>query len=183
MAYSPFSVGGAFSQNKVTTWRWAFYINLVIGAAFAPIYIIFLPVANPQKHITFLQKLKKLDYCGIILNIGAFTCLVMAINFGGNLYEWNAGPEITLWSVSEILILSAVNVNYMFRTVGGVLLVLFALQQAFSIGTTIKDRIFPADFLRMPFMWLLFAMMSCAATACLVSPLHPTGGSYIGDKS
>ncbi|KAF4635653.1 hypothetical protein G7Y89_g2452 [Cudoniella acicularis] len=139
-------VGGAFSENAKTTWRWAFYINLCIGAAFAPIYFWFLPRGDPQKTIPFAAKFKQLDYLGIALNIGAFTALIMAINFGGNLYAWNDGREIALW------------------TVGGFLLLLFGLQQAFKIGTTFEQRIFPADFLRMKIMWVLFALMNAAAT-------------------
>jgi hypothetical protein len=87
---------------------------------------------------------------GIALNIGAFTTLIMAINFGGNLYNWNDGREVALW------------------TVGGVLLLLFALQQRFKIGTNFKERIFPADFLTMKIMWLLFALMNAAATCVFV---------------
>lgn len=35
-------IGGAFSQSSVG-WRWAFYINLLIGAVFAPVYIFMIP--------------------------------------------------------------------------------------------------------------------------------------------
>ncbi|KAJ9660037.1 hypothetical protein H2201_007078 [Coniosporium apollinis] len=147
-------VGGAFAQNRVTTWRWAFYINLCIGAAFAPIYIFFLPKADPQKQTPFMDKLKQLDYAGMVLNVGAFTALIMAINFGGNVYDWDDGREIALW------------------TVGGVLLLLFGLQQKFKIGTNFTERIFPADFLRKPIMWLLFALMNAAATCVYVPTFY-----------
>ncbi|KAH8585515.1 major facilitator superfamily domain-containing protein [Bisporella sp. PMI_857] len=147
-------VGGAFSENARTTWRWAFYINLCIGAAFAPIYFWFLPEGDPQKSTAFTAKLRQLDYLGVALNVGAFTALIMAINFGGNLYAWNDGREIALW------------------TVGGVLLLVFALQQRFIIGTTIKERIFPADFLKMKIMWLLFALMNAAATCVFIPTFY-----------
>ncbi|RMD44861.1 hypothetical protein DV735_g318, partial [Chaetothyriales sp. CBS 134920] len=78
----------------------------------------------------------------------------MAINFRGNLYAWNDGREIALW------------------TVGGVLLLLFGLQQAFKIGTTFEHRIFPADLLQMRIMWLLFALMSAAATCVFVPTFY-----------
>lgn len=144
-------IGGAFSENLHATWRWAFYINLCIGGAFAPIYIFFLPRGDPQKDIRLKQKLLQIDYLGMVLNVGAFTALIMAINFGGNLYDWGTGQEIALW------------------VVGGVLLLLFALQQRFTIGTTDTERIFPADFLRQPLMWLLFALMCSASTCVFVS--------------
>ncbi|KAJ5673212.1 major facilitator superfamily transporter [Penicillium longicatenatum] len=146
-------VGGAFAQNVHTTWRWAFYINLCIGAVFAPVYIFFLPRADPQECISLNHKLQQIDYLGAVLNAGALTALVMAISFGGNLFDWEAGREIALW------------------VVGGVLLLLFGLQQAFKIGTTREERIFPADLLRMPIMWLLFALM-CAASTCVFIPTY-----------
>lgn len=147
-------IGGAFSENSHATWRWAFYINLCIGGAFAPIYIFFLPRGDPQKDIRLKQKLLQIDYLGMVLNVGAFTALIMAINFGGDLYDWGAGQEIALW------------------VVGGVLLLLFALQQRFTIGTTDTERIFPADFLRQPLMWLLFALMCSASTCVFVSDVY-----------
>ncbi|KAJ5586729.1 uncharacterized protein N7459_002494 [Penicillium hispanicum] len=144
-------VGGAFSENVHATWRWAFYINLCIGGAFAPVYIFFLPRGDPQKEAGITQKLLQIDYLGMILNVGAFTALIMAINFGGNLYDWNARQEIALWAV------------------GGVLLLVFVLQQRFTVGTTDTERIFPADLLRFPLMWILFALM-CAASTCVFVP-------------
>lgn len=89
------------------------------------------------------------------LNIGALTALIMAINFGDNLFAWNSGREIALW------------------VVGGVILLLFVLQQAFSVGTTENERVFPADFLLMPLMWLLFCLMCCAATCVFVRDSTP----------
>lgn len=141
-------MGGAFSENPHATWRWAFYINLCIGGGFAPVYIFFLPRGDPQKGSSIQHKLLQIDYLGMVLNVGAFTALIMAINFGGNLYDWGAGQEIALW------------------VVGGSLLLAFVLQQRFTVGTTDTERIFPADFLRLPLMWLLFALM-CAASTCV----------------
>lgn len=146
-------VGGAFAQNRHATWRWSFYINLCIGAAFSPIYIFYLPRGDPQKVTSFRQKLLQIDYLGMVLNVGAFTALIMAINFGGNIFAWDSGREIALW------------------VVGGVVLLLFILQQAFSVGTTETERVFPADFLNMPLMWLLFCLMNCAATCVFVSDI------------
>ncbi|KAJ5177213.1 uncharacterized protein N7482_003090 [Penicillium canariense] len=146
-------VGGAFSQNAHTTWRWAFYINLCIGGAFAPVYIFLLPRCDPQPETSKVQKLLQIDYLGMVLNIGAFTALIMAINFGGNMFSWGAAKEIALW------------------VVGGLLLILFILQQIFTIGTTDLERIFPVQFLRHPLMWILFSLM-CAASTCVFVPTY-----------
>ncbi|KAJ5716557.1 hypothetical protein N7493_008468 [Penicillium malachiteum] len=146
-------VGGAFSQNVNMTWRWAFYINLCIGGMFSPIFVFYLPQGDPQPEARLKRKLLQIDYLGILLNTGTFTALIMAINFGGTLYGWGAGQEIALW------------------VVGGVLLIMFTLQQRFTLGTTEGERIFPADFLSRPLMWLLFAEMSAAGT-CVFIPTY-----------
>ncbi|KAJ5222075.1 uncharacterized protein N7469_010962 [Penicillium citrinum] len=146
-------IGGAFAENRHATWRWSFYINLCIGAAFSPIYIFYLPRGDPQKLVKLRQKVSQIDILGMVLNIGALTALIMAINFGGNLFAWGSGREIALW------------------VVGGVILLLFLVQQAFHIGTTYTERVFPADLLRRPLMWLLFTLMACAGT-CVFVPTY-----------
>ncbi len=67
------------------------------------------------------------------------------------MFDWGAAQEIVLW------------------VVGGVLLILFILQQGFTIGTTDSERIFPAQFLRHRLIWILFALMCAAATCVFVS--------------
>ncbi|KAJ6155795.1 hypothetical protein N7470_006361 [Penicillium chermesinum] len=124
-------IGGAFAENRHTTWRWAFYINLVIGGLFAPIYLFFLPMADPQKGVALKDKLRQVD-------------------FGNILFPWGSAKEISLW------------------VVGGILLVVFIVQQATAFTTTKANRIFPGDFLRKPIMWILFIAMACASTAVFV---------------
>ncbi|KAJ5272444.1 hypothetical protein N7478_007569 [Penicillium angulare] len=146
-------VGGAFSDNRHAGWRWSFYINLCIGAVASPVYIFMLPKADPHPEATLRAKLLQIDYLGAFLNVSSLVCLTMALNFGGDLYDWNSGPEIALW------------------VVGGALLLLFCLQQAFTIGTTKRERIFPLELLRQPLMWLLFALMAAAGT-CVFVPTY-----------
>ncbi|KAG0633768.1 major facilitator superfamily domain-containing protein [Tuber brumale] len=142
-------VGGAFSESSAT-WRWAFYINLLIGAVFAPVYLVLLPSADPQPNTPFVPRIKQLDWLGTILNIGSFVSLIMAINFGGTLYAWDSPQEIALF------------------VVGGVLIIVFGVTQAYSVLTTPAQRLFPGEFLRDPFLVLLFAMMAAASTAIFV---------------
>lgn len=80
----------------------------------------------------------------------------MALTFGGTEYDWSDGREIALW------------------VVGGVLMLSFAIQQTFTIGTTLETRLFPVDFLRKKIMWILYVLMSAAATCVFVRDfLHP----------
>lgn len=109
-----------------------------------------LPSADPQPNTPAMARIKQLDWLGMILNIGSFVSLIMAINFGGTLYAWGSGQEIALF------------------VVGGLLIIAFGVTQAFSVFTTPTQRLFPGEFLRDPFLVMLFAMMAAASTAIFV---------------
>ncbi|KAL8979584.1 MAG: hypothetical protein Q9177_006103, partial [Variospora cf. flavescens] len=150
-------IGGAFTDSSAT-WRWAFYINLVVAAICAPVYFFYLPRFDPRPGVPLKQRLLQLDYLGTILIIGAppkrpslireqYVSGVMAINFGGSIYEWNSGRIIGLFVTS------------------GVLFILFGAQQGLTILTTIEQRIFPVEFLKSKIMLVLFVETACASTA------------------
>ena len=139
-------IGGAFTDSGAT-WRWAFYINLVIGGIFAPVYLFILPRFDPRPGVPIMKRLREVDWVGTLLIIGAFTSGVMAISFGGNLYAWNSGRVIGLFCTS------------------GVLFIMFGTQQGLALLTTKERRIFPVEFLRQRIMLILFASTSAAATA------------------
>ncbi|KAK7994404.1 hypothetical protein PG991_015992 [Apiospora marii] len=88
-------VGGAFQQSKVG-WRWAFYINLFIGAACAPAWLFLLPSKDPRPGVPYKTRLREFDYVGMVLLMGCLVSLIMAINFGGLTYAWNSGQIIGL---------------------------------------------------------------------------------------
>ncbi len=145
-------VGGAFADSKAT-WRWAFYINLVVGAVVAPIYILLIPSIDPRPGVAMRARFRELDYVGAVLIMGAFISGTMAISFGGVLYEWNSGRIIGLFVCS------------------GVLFIMFGVQQTFTLLTTLERRVFPVHFLRRRSMLLLFALAACAITTLFV-PLY-----------
>jgi MFS family permease len=152
-------VGGAFTDSSAG-WRWAFYINLVIGAVFAPVYLFFLPTHDMRPGVPFLNRFKEVDWVGAVLMIGAITAGIMAISFGGVLYAWNSGSIIACFVVS------------------GVLFIILGFQQVYTIFTTESRRIFPIQFLKRKTMVILFAETSSASTAVgiplyMYVTLHP----------
>lgn len=134
-------VGGSLGDSSAT-WRWAFYLNLLVGAVIGPIYFLLLPDFKPQDGVPLPSRLAQVDYLGIILSIGSILCLIMAMNFGGVLWTWDAGRSIGLFVTA------------------GVLLLLFVLQQIFQIGTTLENRLFPMHFWKSRTMICLFLTMS-----------------------
>ena len=134
-------VGGAFAESPAT-WRWGFYINLVVGAVLAPIYLLLLPSFKPQPNTKVLARFLQFDYTGMVLQAGFFVTGSMAINFGGTLYAWNSGTTIALFVITVVL------------------LILFGLQQTFTWFTGADSRMFPVHLLKMKEPVLLFICMA-----------------------
>jgi len=88
-------VGGTFADSSAT-WRWAFYINLIIGAIFAPMYFLYLPSRDPRPGASFISRVREIDWVGTILQVGAFTSGIMALSFGGVVFIWSSGQIIGL---------------------------------------------------------------------------------------
>ena len=143
-------IGGAFADSSAT-WRWAFYINLCIGGLFAPIYFFYLPSRDPRPGASLLSRCREIDYLGTLLQIGAFVSGIMAVSFGGVLYAWNSATIIALFVLS------------------GVLFIFLALQQNFTILTTLPRRVFPVHYVTNKEMAILFAQIAAASTNSFIS--------------
>jgi hypothetical protein len=108
----------------------SFYINLLVGAATAPVMIFLLPSHDPQPGKPLLQKFKSIDWLGIVLVTSSLALFTLALSFGGNQYAWNSGIVIG------------------FFVACGVLAILFGLSQlpALMPGQTKERRIFPMHY-------------------------------------
>ena len=64
-------IGGAFAVSSAT-WRWAFYINLAIGAVSAPAFLFCLPAIHPMKAIMLIAALcmKNEKLFGLAIAVG-----------------------------------------------------------------------------------------------------------------
>lgn len=117
-------VGGAFSVSAAT-WRWAFYINLVIGAITAPAFIMYLPSMHPVTGASIRARLANLDFVGYVLGAGVWTTFTLALIMAGGEWPWNDGRTIAMFVIF------------------GVVLALYMVQQCFCIFTTPETRSFP----------------------------------------
>lgn len=79
------------------------------------------------------------------------TTFVMAISFGGSIYDWKSSNEIVLWALS------------------GLLFIAFSLTQYFHPFVSAEHKLYPTHFLRMPVMVNLQVIMVCAAVDLFVS--------------
>ena len=120
---------------------------VLFAAVLAPIYLFILPSFDPCPGLSFTSRLAKFDFLGSTLSVGAIVCLIMGINFGGLLYSWNDGAIIALFVVS------------------GVLFIVFAFQQIFTVFTTSDTRVFPVHLVRRKEPVLLFIAGSSGGAA------------------
>ncbi|KAH6603892.1 hypothetical protein Trco_007338 [Trichoderma cornu-damae] len=142
-------IGGSFVQSSAT-WRWAFYINLIVGAAFTPVYLFGLPPVHPVVGVSVAERVGKIDFLGMLLCAATWVSFTMAFTMAGGQWPWNDG-----------------------RTIGtivafAVVLVSFGIQQAFCVLTTRESRSFPVRLLRSRSQVLLFAATSSNITSLFV---------------
>ncbi|KAK9453375.1 Efflux pump patC [Dipodascopsis uninucleata] len=143
-------VGGCFADSSAT-WRWGFYINLLIFGVMVPIYVFLVPSLPQQINLTLAQKIRNFDWLGIILSIGVNVSFVLIFAFGGIIWPWNDGRTIALFVVF------------------GLVTIAFAVTQYFCILTTKEDRLFPGQFLRRRTLVVLYVLMSCGGAALFVA--------------
>ncbi|KAF4768657.1 hypothetical protein HAV15_002484 [Penicillium sp. str.  len=80
-------VGGIIVQR--TTWRWVFYVNLPVGRF--SLVLLFMFLHTHYQHDTALyQKIKRIDYIGNILIMGATAAVLCALTYGGSRYAWSS---------------------------------------------------------------------------------------------
>lgn len=91
-----------------------------------------------------------MDYTGMVLLMGALVSFFLALNWGGVTYPWGSGRMIGLWVCS------------------GVLFIMLAVQQAFTILTTVSRRIIPVQFFKSRTVLILFCVTAAAGASAFV---------------
>jgi MFS family permease len=143
-------IGGAFT-NGSAGWRWAFYINLPLGALTAPILLLLIPPFDALKGVSFWERIKRVDWIGIAFLSGSIVSLVLALQFGGNEFPWNSGRVIGCFVAF------------------GVLLIIFAFSQTLYMpGQTKERRIFPIEMLFIRSTFLMFILTGMGSTSAFI---------------
>lgn len=91
---------------------------------------LFIPNFDRNKHLTFVEKAKTVDWLGTVLSCGAFASGTMALSFGGVLFPWDDRRIIAMFVLSVVLF------------------TVFFVSQSRTIWTTTEHRIFPMEFFK-----------------------------------
>ncbi|KAL9122049.1 MAG: hypothetical protein Q9187_001396 [Circinaria calcarea] len=92
-------LGGVFTTD--ISWRWCFWINLPIGAIVFFLVLIFLKlhgVDTEDRSLAWRNKIRHMDLGGAITLIAAVSCLLLALQWGGNIYPWASSRIIGLFT-------------------------------------------------------------------------------------
>ncbi|EXL91895.1 major facilitator superfamily domain-containing protein [Fusarium oxysporum II5] len=123
-------LGGAIVQSA--TWRWVFWMIPIITLPTTAIIWFYLPLKHRSGG--YMEKIKKIDYGGIVLNIASTLLLLIPISGGGVTYAWTSAFFIANVIISILL---------------AVLFVLFEWKLA-------KLPIMPLRLYRAPHCWALY---------------------------
>ncbi|KAF8207138.1 major facilitator superfamily domain-containing protein [Mycena galopus ATCC 62051] len=103
------SVIGPLLGDNVT-WRWCFYINLPLGGVSLLGVMFLLPASPPlgsdptkRSPRDIFQQTLRLDFLGAILVAAAVTCLVLALEWGGNTKPWGDKAVIICFVFAGVL--------------------------------------------------------------------------------
>ncbi|KDN71392.1 putative major facilitator superfamily transporter [Colletotrichum sublineola] len=98
-------LGGAFTSSHAT-WRWCFLINLPLGGvALLLIACAMKPLGQTHEKASLGDRLRQLDIKGTIALIPGVVCLLLALQWGGIKYAWNAPRSIILMVLAAVLLL------------------------------------------------------------------------------
>jgi len=142
-------IGGLFAVSSAT-WRWGFYINLVIGGVTMPVVFFWLPALHPVSGVSIRQRMTNLDFVGFFLGAAVWSLFTVSFTIAGTQWAWSDGRTITL------------------IVVFGALLVVYAVQQTFSIFTSEQTRSFPVHLLKSRAQVLLYVATAANITTLFV---------------
>lgn len=74
-------------------WPWVFYLNATISGAALVMFFFFLRVKR-QRGQSFWSKVKRIDFGGNAIFIGAVVAVLLALTWGGPVYKWESARVI-----------------------------------------------------------------------------------------
>lgn len=95
-------IGGAITSSL--SWRWCFYLNVIVSIIPALITLMMFkaPSGRTTHSVGHIQRLKQIDFVGMVLFAAGLLSLLLSIQWGGDTYSWNNDRVIALLAVSPV---------------------------------------------------------------------------------
>lgn len=95
-------IGGAITSSL--SWRWCFYLNVIgsILPAITTLVIFKSPSGRTTHGVSHVQRLKQIDFAGMVLFAAGLLTLLLSIQWGGDTYSWSNDRIIALLTISPI---------------------------------------------------------------------------------
>ncbi|QRW09763.1 major facilitator superfamily transporter [Ceratobasidium sp. AG-Ba] len=124
-------IGGALSTAG---WRWVFWFTVPITMA----CVIQLWWMLPQNKMNggFVEKLRKVDFTGSILSLGAVVLVLVPLSGGGVYYSWNSALVITMLTIVSALTVVFILVEWRIAELPILPLYLFRLKNILIVSAT-----------------------------------------------
>ncbi|GKZ35639.1 hypothetical protein AbraIFM66950_006339 [Aspergillus brasiliensis] len=89
-------IGGAITFSL--SWRWCFYLNVIgsILPAITTLVIFKTPSGRTTHGVSHAQRLKQIDFAGMVLFAAGLLTLLLSIQWGGDTYSWSEKQDFAM---------------------------------------------------------------------------------------
>ncbi|CEF78893.1 hypothetical protein FGSG_12335 [Fusarium graminearum PH-1] len=84
-------------------WRWAFWVPSILAACCFALLLFLLPLRPVSG--SFGDKIRKIDWLGVITSVPAIVLVIMSINSGGSIWPWDNIKTILILTIGVICLL------------------------------------------------------------------------------
>ncbi|OAL34592.1 hypothetical protein AYO20_06222 [Fonsecaea nubica] len=103
-AFNTFGSLIGYSMVKSATWRWGFYINIIIAAISTLLLFFFYHPPVPQKELSRFQILKTIDFVGCGLFMAGLGAFLLGLTWAAGSYPWKSAPVLVPMLLGVLLL-------------------------------------------------------------------------------
>ncbi|EXJ59135.1 hypothetical protein A1O7_06566 [Cladophialophora yegresii CBS 114405] len=93
-AFNTFGSLIGYSMVRNATWRWGYYVNIIVTAASVLLLFFFYHPPVPQKELSRFEILKTIDFVGCGLFIAGLGGFLLGLTWAAGSYPWKSAPVL-----------------------------------------------------------------------------------------